>query len=212
MIPSIPSSPTAVASAHLAAEAAPADLLNHSYRTYLFGRCLVSEDDIDEEAAFVAAMVHDLGLTDAYHGEDEFAVVGADVACRFLEGREWDPDRIHLVEEAILRHTNLVAEDVPVWRIVQAGAALDVVGLARDELRPDDLTDILSAYPRLDFASTMRSRFLDEVRRHPEGAFAHLERTVALSDRFATNPLDGLVLARPLALPRDEQAAVDDRC
>ncbi|GAA2355126.1 HD domain-containing protein [Nonomuraea africana] len=191
MIPSIPHSPTAQAAADLAAEAAPAYLLNHSYRTYLFGRCVVAKPEVDEEAAFVAAMIHDLGLTDTYAGESEFARIGADLACRFLEARGWDLDRIHLVEEAILRHTNLVAEEVPVWRLVQAGAAVDVAGLGHEELEPDHLAGILKTYPRLDFASSMRSRFLEEARKHPEGAFAHLERVVTLSDHFGTNPIDG---------------------
>ncbi|MDP4510963.1 HD domain-containing protein [Nonomuraea turcica] len=191
MIPSIPSSLTAQAAANLAAEAAPAYLLNHSYRTYLFGRCIVAEPEVDEEVAFVAAMIHDLGLTDAYQGESDFARSGADLACRFLDSRGWDLDRIHLVEEAILRHTNLVAEEVPVYRLIQAGAAVDVAGLGYEELVPDDLAGILKAYPRLDFVSSMRTRFLEEARRHPEGAFAHLERVVTLSDRFGTNPIDG---------------------
>lgn len=192
MIPAIPRTPATRAAADLVAEAAPAYLLNHSYRTYLFGRCIVPEPGIDEEAAFVAAMIHDLGLTDTHAGESEFARVGADLACRFLEERGWDLERIHLVEEAILRHTNLVAEQVPVVRLVQAGAAVDVAGLGREGLASDDLADILTAYPRLDFASSMRNSFLDEVHRHPEGAFAHLEQVVALSDRFGSNPIDAL--------------------
>lgn len=190
MIPMIPDSPTAQAAAHLAAEAAPAYLVNHSYRAFLFGRCMVAKPEIDEEAAFVAAMIHDLGLTDTYNDESDFARIGADVASRFLESRGWDADRIHLVEETILRHTNLAAEEDPVCRLVQAGAALDVAGLGLEALAPDDLAGILNTYPRLDFVSGMRSLFLNEVRRQPKGAFAHLEQTVALSNRFATNPID----------------------
>ena len=187
---SIPSSPTAQAVAGLAAEAAPAYLLNHSYRTYLFGRCIVAEPEVDEEAAFVAAMIHDLGLTDTYQGEVEFAQAGAELAGRFLSSRGWAPDRINLVEEAILRHTNIVAEQEPVHRLVQAGATVDVVGLGHEEIAPDDLAGILRAYPRAGFVSSMRSRFLEEARRHPDGAFAHLERVVSLSELFGANPLD----------------------
>src|SRR6266516_6571708 len=109
----------------------------------------------------------------------------------YREARGWDTDRIHLVEEAILRHTNLVAEGVPVYRLVQAGAAVDVAGLGREELDPDDLAGILKTFPRLDFVSSMRGRFLDEIRRHPQGAFAYLEQVVTLSGRFGTNPIDG---------------------
>jgi hypothetical protein len=68
--------------------------------------------------------------------------------------------------------------------------AADVVGLGSEEMDPESLARIVSAYPRLDFVEQMRCAFLDEARRHPEGAFAELERTVALSTRFAANPID----------------------
>jgi HD domain-containing protein len=190
MIPAIPETAVAAAAADLAAAAAPRYLLNHSYRTFLFGRCLVPAGDVDDEAAFVASMLHDLGLTDEHKTDSEFVRSGADLACSFLERRGWPLERIRLVEEAILRHTNLVAEEVPVHRVVQAGAAVDVAGLGSDELNPEALSAIVSAYPRLDFVEQMRAMFLDEAHRHPNGAFADLERTVSLSSRFGVNPID----------------------
>jgi hypothetical protein len=190
MIPVIPETAVAAAAADLAAAAAPPYLLNHSYRTFFFGRCLVPSSDVDAEAAFVASMLHDLGLTDEHKTENEFVRSGADLACSFLERRGWPLERIRLVEGAILRHTNLVAEEVPVHRVVQAGAAVDVAGLGSDEINKESLSAIVSAYPRLDFVEQMRSIFLDEAHRHPNGAFAELERNVALSTRFAANPID----------------------
>jgi hypothetical protein len=190
MIPAIPQTTAALAAANLAAAAAPQYLLNHSYRTFLFGRCLVSEGDVDDEAAFVASMLHDLGLTDEYRTDKEFVHSGADLACSFLERQRWPLDRIRLVEDAILRHTNLVAEGVPVHRVVQAGATVDVAGLGSDEMNPESLSTILTAYPRLDFVTQMRSTFLGEVHRHPDGVFANLEQAVALSSRFAVNAID----------------------
>jgi hypothetical protein len=210
MIPSIPDSPTAKAAAELAAEAEPAFLLNHSYRTYLFGRMLVPKPEVDEEAAFVGAMLHDVGLTDTYGDGREFATVGVDVACRFLEARGWDRDRIHLVEEGILRHTNLVAEEEPVSRVVQAGAAVDVAGVGYDEVDPDDLADILAAYPRLDFVVAMPRVFLAEARQHPEGAFARLEREVSATDLMAANPIDLVVPGAGVA-DRDGHGLVTGR-
>ena len=190
MIPAIPESASAAAAADLAAAAAPPYLLNHSYRTFLFGRCLVPAGDVDDEAAFVAAMLHDLGLTDEYRTEREFIHSGAELACSFLERQGWPLERIRLVEGAIVRHTNLVAEEIPVHRVVQAGALVDVAGLGSDEVGPETLSRIVAAYPRLDFVKQMRSAFLDEAHRHPDGTFADLERTVAASTRFATNPID----------------------
>jgi hypothetical protein len=190
MIPAIPETAAAAAAADLAAAAAPPFLINHSYRAFLFGRCLVPSGDVDDEAAFVASMLHDLGLTDEHRTEREFTSSGAELACSFLEQQGWPLERIRLVEGAILRHTNLVAEEVPVHRVVQAGAALDVAGLGSDEIDPESLAWIISAYPRLDFVTQMRAAFLEEARRQPDGAFADLERAVALSTRFARNPID----------------------
>ncbi|MGA8546148.1 MAG: HD domain-containing protein [Mycobacterium sp.] len=190
MIPAIPETAAAAAAADLAAVAAPPYLLNHSYRTFLFGRCLVPAGDVDDEAAFVASMLHDLGLTDEHKTEREFTRSGAELACAFLEQRGWPLERIRLVEQAILRHANLVVEEVPVHRLLQAGAAVDVAGLGSDELNPESLSAIVSAYPRLDFVKQMPLIFLDEAHRHPNGAFAELERNVALSTRFAANPID----------------------
>lgn len=107
-----------------------------------------------------------------------------------LDGRGWEPGRIRLVEQAILRHANLYREDDPTYRLVQAGAALDVVGLGLDSIGGDELATVLHAYPRLDFVPRMRAAFLDEVQRQPDGTFAKLERDTSISELFTANPLD----------------------
>jgi hypothetical protein len=153
---------------------------------------LITGGLVDYEAAFVAAMIHDLGLTDEHRGTEEFGVIGADLAGRFLSERGWETDRIRLVEQAILRHANLKREDDPTYQVVQVGATIDVVGLGHEAIAGDDLTAVLRAYPRVDFIAKMRTLFLDEVHRHPQGVFAGLERDVRLSELFAANPIDRL--------------------
>jgi HD superfamily phosphodiesterase len=188
----IPDTPTARAAADLVREAAPAFLLNHSYRTYLFGTRLVATD-VDDEAAFVAAMIHDLGLTDRHRGAEEFGPVGAELAGRFLARRGWQLDRIGLVEQAILRHTDLVAHDDPTARVVQVGAQIDVIGYGAERIDGDTLAAILTAYPRLDFVTSMRTLYLEEISLHPQGAFAELESTLQLSTRFTDNSIDAVL-------------------
>lgn len=185
----VPSTPVAAAAAAFAADACPPYLLRHSYRTYLFGRALVVED-LDHEAAFVASMLHDIGLTDEHIGDTSFELVGADVAARFLEERGWEGDRIRLVEQAIIRHVELGTIDMPELRVVQAGAALDVAGLALEDVPVEDVRDILRAHPRETMAREIREAFLAEVQRQPEGAFAQLEAAVSLSELMLQNPLD----------------------
>ena len=185
----LPDTPTTQAVAAFAREAAPAFLVNHSYRTYLFGAALIARD-VDHEAGSVAAMIHDLGLTDAHRADKDFGERGAELAARFLSERAWGRDRIRLVQRAILRHTRLLPEGNPTARVVQLGAQIDVTGRGLNRLDPDLVAGILRTYPRLDFAGRMRALFLDEARRHPRGSFVRLERTVRLSERFAANPMD----------------------
>ena len=187
-----PTTPVADAAAGLADEACAPFLLHHSHRTFHYGMMFVDRREVDAEAAFVASMLHDLGLTDAHRSDKGFDEVGADLACRFLEGRGWERDRIQLVEQAILLHTRLEPNEAPEHRAVQAGAALDVVGIPPEVLDTDAAREVLRSFPRLDFGTAMREAFLDEVRRQPDGSFAELERTVTLSALIPNHPLDAV--------------------
>ena len=172
-----PSTPVAQAAADFAAEACAPFLLDHSYRTYHFGRLLVGPGDLDEEVAFVASMLHDIGLTDDHGGSTSFELVGADVAARFLEARGWEPERIRLVETAIIRHTNLQPNEALEELVVQAGAALDV-------------GEILARHPRRDFVESMTAAYLAEIEAQPDGVFAQLEAAVELSKLIGAHPFD----------------------
>ena len=190
MIPAIPETAAAAAAADLASAAAPPYLLNHSYRTFLFGRCLVPAGDVDDEAAFVASMLHDLGLTDEHQTEKEFAHSGAELAVHFWNGaagrsNESGSSRKRSCGTRIFspkRSRSIVS--------YKQARPLSSAGLGSEEMDPESISAIVSAYPRLDFVEQMRSVFLDEARRHPDGVFADLERTVALSTRFGANPID----------------------
>lgn len=190
MTTSIPQSAEATAAAELLAEAAKPYLVGHSYRTFLFGTDLVKESDLDLEAAFIASLFHDIGLTDAFRGEKSFELVGADVAAKFLEGRGWTVERIRLVEAAIIRHTEVEPPDSLECRIVQAGAALDVAGFPATAVETEAVREIVLRYPRDGFAEGITADYLAEIAAQPEGAFAELEAAVQLSKIIGHNPLD----------------------
>ncbi len=190
MTTSIPQSAEAVAAAELLAEAAKPYLVGHSYRTFLFGADLVNESELDLEAAFIASLLHDIGLTDAFRGEKSFELVGADVAAKFLEERDWTVERISLVEAAITRHTELDPLDSLECRIVQAGATLDVAGVPRTATETQAVREIVSRYPRDGFAQGITADYLAEIAAQPNGVFAELEAAVELSKIIGQNPLD----------------------
>lgn len=186
----IPETPEATAVVAMITEAADRYLLAHSYRTYLFGASLVNGSELDSEAAFIASMFHDIGLTNAFGGEKSFELVGADVAAGFLEGRGWAVDRIRLVEKAIVRHTDLEPDDSLECQIVQAGAALDVAGIPRSAVGTDAVNEIVSRYPRDGFVEGIKAAYFAEIAAQPDGVFANLEAAVELSKLMGQNSLD----------------------
>ncbi len=88
-----------------AREALSPHVLEHSYRTYLFGLVLASIDTVrvDEELAYVSSVLHDLQLEHPTSGRC-FAVVGGERAERFALERGADPVRAAAIGAAIAGH------------------------------------------------------------------------------------------------------------
>lgn len=83
----VPDSKLAADALKAVKEAAPDFLFNHSLRVFAFGSlmCRKHGRTFDPELGFVAAIMHDLGLTDQYATADHrFEVDSADAAHRFL--------------------------------------------------------------------------------------------------------------------------------
>jgi hypothetical protein len=200
ILPALPIGETVEAVVAFATAACPIVLMHHNYRTFRFGRMLIDED-LDVEAAFIASMLHDIGLVDPHIGTTSFEHVGADVAARFLEAHLWLIDRIRLVEQAIIRHVELAPLDIPEMRVVQAGAALDVAGFAFEVVDSPMTKAILATHPRGTMAHDIRTLILAEISRQPNGVFARLESQIGLSDLVTRNPLDDPTLIQTLVRP-----------
>lgn len=54
------------------------------------------------------------------------------------------------------------------------------------------LHEVLSHHPRERFTQDMFDAYFAEIAAHPDGAFAVLERTITLSERFLANPMNDL--------------------
>lgn len=140
-------------------ERSEAWLRNHSYRTFAIGVVLGEGLRFEPEVLFVAAMLHDLGLTPAFkQGADTyprkdapcFAVRGSGVAYRLARAHDWPDDRAEALSEAISIHLNV---GVPRFRgveahLLNAASALDVVGFGRHKLPKATLDGIEEAWPR----------------------------------------------------------------
>jgi hypothetical protein len=169
----VPDSALAREATVLAREASPAMLFNHVLRTYAFGGLVAARQGMkyDEELFYVGAVLHDLGLTEAYAGPERFEVVGANAADAFLKARGMPAERRAIVWDAIALHTSLgiASRKQPEIALVHIGAGVDVAGFGVEDMPGGIIERILEQCPRLDFKQAMFQTFKDLSTKYPEG-------------------------------------------
>jgi len=157
-------------------------LFNHVMRSWLFGIVLAESAAIapDAELLAVAAILHDLGLTERYNGENRFEVDGANAAREFLKERGISAQQTQLVWDAIALHTTIgVAQyKQPVVALVYHGVGFDVMGDRFEELSEETRTQVVSAFPRDGFKNKILYAFLDGFRHKPETTFGNIKSDV----------------------------------
>ena len=168
----IPDTALCNAAVDLLEASSPEFLCRHCLRTYIFGSLAVrglGRSVIDEEAAFCAAALHDLGLVPAYQRDNRFEVDGADAARQFCSKHQVPPERADLVWEAIALHTSpgiatRLADEIAV---VHLGAGLELFGLGLDQVPPQIVEEVLDRYPRMDFKTEFRKLLVEQCRNNP---------------------------------------------
>ena len=167
----IPDSAVARAAVGLGWTAYPTFLFNHCLRTYLFGAMLAEQDAVsyDAEMIFIAATLHDLGLTRIYASpEHPFEMDGADAAKAFLTERGVRSERAELVWNAIALHASILVEHQdPQVGIVGNGAGADVFGVGIPSLPGERVAEVLAAFPRLSFNTEFRTLLVEQCHRKP---------------------------------------------
>lgn len=149
-----PDSAIARKAEELCREASSAILVNHCQRTYLWGKILAALCEIrhDDELFYVACVLHDLGLTEAYGSGATccFSVKSAHAAERIVEGHGWPTARREALAEAITLHMNISVDLAhgPEAHLLNAGAGLDVVGARAAEIPAALRHAVVLAHPR----------------------------------------------------------------
>ena len=142
------------------------DLLFHGYRTYYFGAILASYHKLkyDKELHFTAALLHDIGLTEARAVPLKqccFAVSGGRQVRDFLIAKDHPAEKAEIVGEAICAHLNLhlpVDEYGPVAALVAKGAVCDLFGFEKRRIHSNFRRNLLHAYPAGDIQSALLSK------------------------------------------------------
>jgi len=194
----LPQSPAATAALAVATRFYTPALLNHCVRSYLWGTMYGAAHGItyDDELLYVSAMLHDIGLTDAFDSHRlPFEEAGGELAWVFGVAAGWPADRAAKATEIIVTHMRYDLDVSPATdpesHILQVATSWEIVGRRSEEFPPQARVELLARYPRKGFGAEFLACFEDQAMRKPKsaaaGAVAH-----DVSGLMAANPLEGL--------------------
>jgi hypothetical protein len=149
----IPDSEFAAQAIEAASTLCPEFMMRHCFRSYCFGAILAARNQLtlDRETFFVAAMLHDLGLSEA-HADDpgSFEWVGARLAHSFCCDTEEGEAKAATVHNSIALHTSVGIADrcAPEIALLHFGTGMDLFGMRIDEIPRDTLEQVLADHPR----------------------------------------------------------------
>ncbi len=173
----VPDSRLAQQAISAAQELCPSFMIRHCFRSYCFGAILANRNNLklDRETFFVAAMLHDLGLSDKHADEPgSFEWVGAKLAHDFCLRAEVEEGRAAAVHNSIALHTSLgVAHRYePIISMLHFGTAMDLFGMRIDEIPDAALMSVLEEYPRSEFQSEFSPCLAHQAQSKPESQIA----------------------------------------
>jgi hypothetical protein len=158
-------------------------LFNHSRRVFFFGALHGLRRGLQPnvELLYVAAMFHDIGLTERYRSSAvRFEVDGANAARDFLMAHGFDEADSDTVWLGIALHTTPGVPEflAPEVALLQAGVEVDVVGVGRDDLAPEALAAVTAAHPRPQFKQRILAAFNDGMKHRPQTTFGTMNADV----------------------------------
>ena len=192
---SAPDSAVCRAAADLVEATSPPALVAHCHRTHALGLHLLGRAaaQVDREVLFVAAALHDLGLTAAGQRAqvDGFEQVGAQEAERLLLAHGGTPEQAQRAAQAVALHLELSSADDPRPEVaaVHLGAAADVLGLHLDRVPPQLLEAVLEQWPRDGFPALLAVAMQREAQARPLSRAATLVRDAGLLELLDAAPL-----------------------
>lgn len=152
-------------------------LFHHSVRVYFWGALTGKRQGLrfDPELLYIGAMFHDLGLTPAFRESRlRFEVDGANAARDFLRSHGIAEHDVMKVWNAIALHTTPgIPEHMdPEIALLQAGAAMDVVGRGFAQFTHEQREIVTAAHPRgADFKHEIIEAFYQGMKHRPDSTY-----------------------------------------
>ena len=155
-------------------------LFNHVMRSWLFGVLATEKASakVNHELMAVAAVLHDLGLTEKFAAAERFEVDGANAARTFLVGHGIEPREVQVVWDAIALHTtfSIAMHKEPEVAFCCSGITIDVIGYGLDQIPAQQTEAILAAYPRLAIKEHLKNALCGVVRSKPQTTYDNFVR------------------------------------
>jgi hypothetical protein len=172
-------------------------LVNHCLRSYIWGASYAQRRNIafDPELLFVAAMLHDIGLTQEFDSHTiPFEEAGGHVAWVFAAGAGWSVARRRRVSEVIVRHMwdSVEVTADPEGYLLEIATGLDISG-RHPEWWPEALRqEVIAEIPRVGLRDEFLRCFQEQASRKP-GSTAAQAVASGIAGRLAANVLDAEV-------------------
>ena len=159
-----------------AAEEQSVHVKGHGYRTWAFGSALavLDRNQLDREAFYLAALLHDWGVDEVVPGED-FVIRSAARAAQCVTAAGLDETLAETVGGAGVH--------------VVAGGALDLAALRVGDLPRSYFDAVHAVHPREGATRAFRGHITAESKANPHARFAQLRRN-GFNLLLRVNPLD----------------------
>jgi len=190
---SVPETPATRAALELATACHTPALLNHVIRSWLWAEAFaLVEDrrDVDHELLRTAAVLHDIGLVDAYDNVAlSYEEAGGHVAVALTAGAGWPEERSQRALEVVVRHNwpSVDPEHDVEGHLLEVATGLDISGAHLDALPDDFVDEVLGRHPRLSLAEEFGRQVSDQAARKP-GTAARRLVDGGLLDRLSHHP------------------------
>lgn len=170
-----PRTPATLAAVSFIDEHEPAYLAHHSLRSYFYSRRLGElqnlqpGEDYDDEAMFLGALLHDIGLVEEANLSQRFEVDGADRAAQFVREQGLDDVTAEMVWDAVALHTSpgIVNRKRPEIALPAAGIAADLFAYNTAALEPGFIDAAHERYPRENLGNRLTRQVAGQVEQNP---------------------------------------------
>ena len=192
----VPATPAARLADEVASRYASAALHGHSVRSFYWGAAYARLTGLsfDSELLYVAALLHDLGLTAPFDAHQvPFEAAGGEVAWVFCAGAGWPAARRQRVVDVIVKHMwdSVDPHDDPEGHLLEVGTSVDISGSGLSAIPIELQREVAGRWPRGALASEFADCFDRQAARKPDSRAAAAVAS-GIGSRLQTNPLGAL--------------------